>query len=60
MESSVLLLLEFCFLLCLQWLDSILELVNVAIRNVGGEAFLKKRAASGRENTDNKSQNICD
>jgi hypothetical protein len=41
----VLLLLEFRFLLCLQWLDSILELVNVAIRNVGGEACFEE--ASG-------------
>jgi hypothetical protein len=44
-DSSVLLLLEFSFLLCLQWLDSILELVNVAIRNVGGEACFEE--ASG-------------
>jgi hypothetical protein len=44
-ETPVLLLLEFCFLLCLQLLDSILELVNVAIRNVETEACLEE--ASG-------------
>jgi hypothetical protein len=44
-EIAVLLRLEFCFLVCLQLLDSILELVNVAIRNVGGEASFEE--ASG-------------
>jgi hypothetical protein len=38
----VLLLLEFCFLLCLQWLESIFELVNVAIRNVGAETSFEQ------------------
>jgi hypothetical protein len=41
-EMPVLLLLEFCFLLCLQWLDSIFELVNVAIRNVGAETSFEQ------------------
>jgi hypothetical protein len=44
-EIAVLLRLEICFLVCLQLLESIFELVNVAIRNVGGEASFEE--ASG-------------
>ena len=60
MEIADLLRLEICFLVCLQLLESIFELVNIAIRNVGARLPLKTRVASGRENLDKKSQNICD
>jgi len=41
-EIADLLRLEICFLVCLQLLESIFELVNVAIRKVGGEASFEE------------------